>query len=60
MRNFGKLSNHKSLKDERITLADGDKVATEEKGVVKKFKDRSEKIVETLKMGRSVLCDLTH
>ena len=35
MRNFGKLSNHKSLKDERITLADGDKATTEEKVLLK-------------------------
>ena len=38
----------KTLKDERITLADGDKVITEEIDVVKKFKDHFEKIVETL------------
>ena len=40
----------KTLKDERITLDDGDKVITEEKDVVKKFKDHFEKILETSKI----------
>ena len=31
---------------------DGDKVITEEKDAVKKFKDHCEKIVETLKIDR--------
>ena len=39
----------KTLKDERITLVKGDKVITEEKDVVKIFKDHFEKIVETPK-----------
>ena len=34
----------KILKDERITLADGEKVITEEKDLVKKFKDNFEKL----------------
>ena len=37
----------KTFKDERITLVYGDKVITEEKDVVKKFKDHFEKIVES-------------
>ena len=43
-----------ALKDERITLIDGDKVIKEEKDVVKKFEDHFEKIVETLKIDRSI------
>ena len=35
----------KTFKDERITLVDRDKVITEEKDVVKKFKDHFEKII---------------
>ena len=34
----------KTLRDERITLVEGDKIITEEKHVVKKFKDHFEKI----------------
>ena len=49
----------KNLKDERITLLNGDKVITEEKDVVKKFKDHFEKTVETLKTDRPILCDLS-
>ena len=49
----------KSLIDERITLVEGDKVITEEKHVVKKFKDHFEKIVETLKIDRPKLSDLS-
>ena len=48
----------KSLKDERITLVIGDRVITEEKDVVKKFKDHFAKIVETLKIDCPVLSDL--
>ena len=50
----------KTFKDERITLVvDGDKVITEEKDVVKKFKDHFKKIVETLKIDRPILSDLS-
>ena len=49
----------KTLKDERITLVDGDKVITEEKDVVKKFKEIFEKIVDTLKIYRPILSDLS-
>ena len=49
----------KTLKDERITLVDGDKVITEEKDVVKKFKEIFEKIVDTLKIDRPILSDLS-
>ena len=49
----------KSLKDERITLVEGDKVITEEKYLVKIFKDHFEKIVETLKIDRPILFDLS-
>ena len=48
----------KTLKDERITLADGDKFITEEKDAVIKFKDHFEKTVETLKIDRPMLSDL--
>ena len=48
----------KTLKDERITLVEGDKVITEEKDVVKIFKDHFEKIVETLKIDRPISSDL--
>ena len=49
----------KTVKDERITLVDGGKVITEEKDVVKKFKDHFEKIVETLKIDRPILFELS-
>ena len=49
----------KTLKDERITVVEGDKVITEEKDVVKIFKDHFEKIVETLKIDRPILSDLS-
>ena len=49
----------KTLKDERITLVEGDKVITEEKHAVKKFKDHFEKIVKTLKIDRPKLSDLS-
>ena len=45
----------KTLKDERITLVEGDKVITEEKDVVKIFKDHLKKIVETLKIDCRIL-----
>ena len=41
---------YKTLKDERITLVEEDKIITEESDVVKIFKDHFEKIVETLKL----------
>ena len=49
----------KTLKGERITLVDGDKVITVEKDVVKKFKDHFEKIVETLKIDHPILSNLS-
>ena len=49
----------KILKDERITLVDRDKAITEEKDVVKLFKDHFEKIVETIKIDRRMLSDLS-
>ena len=45
----------KTLKDERMTFVDGDKVIAEGKDVVKKFKDH----FETLKIDRLILFDLT-
>ena len=48
----------KTLKDERRTLIKGDKFITEEKDVVKTFKDHFEKIVERLKIDRPILSDL--
>ena len=50
----------KTLRDERITLVKGDKVITEEKHVVKKFKDHFEKIVEARKIDRPKLSDLSN
>ena len=50
----------KTFKDERITLVYGDKVITEEKDVVKKFKDHFEKIVENLKIDRFILSDISN
>ena len=47
----------KTLKDERITLVDGEKVITEKKDVVKKLKDHFEKIAEILKIDRRILSD---
>ena len=47
------------LKDERITLVDGGKVITEEKDLVKKFKDSFEKILVTLKIDRPILSNLS-
>ena len=44
----------KILKDEEITLVDGDKVIKEKKDVVKKFKDHFEETVETLKIDRPI------
>ena len=49
----------KTLKDGRISLAEGDKVIAEEKDVVKKFKDHFEKIEETLKIDRPILSNLS-
>ena len=48
----------KTVKDKKITLADGDKVITEEKSVVKKLKDHFEKILKTLQIDRLILSDL--
>ena len=58
--NFTELLNFtdKTLKDERITLVDRDKIITEEKDVVKKFKDHFEKSVETLKIDHPILTNL--
>ena len=47
------------LKDGRIILIKGDKIATEEKDLVKKFKDHLDKLVETLKIARPILSDLS-
>ena len=49
----------KTLKDERITYVEGDKVITEEKDVVKIFKGHFEKTVEILKIDRPMLSDLS-
>ena len=49
----------KTLTDKRAFLVDKDKVITEEKNVVKKLKDHSEKIVEILKNDRPILFDLS-
>ena len=49
----------KTLKDERITLVEGDKVITEEKYLVKIFKDHFEKIAETIKIDHPILTDLS-
>ena len=49
----------KTLKDEIVTLVDKDKVITEEKHAVEKFKDRFEKIVEILIIDLPVLSDLS-
>ena len=49
----------KTLKVKRITLVDGDKAITEQEDVVKKFKDHFEKNVETLKIDRPILYDLS-
>ena len=46
-----------TLKDERITLVEGDKVIAKEKDVVKIFKYHFEEIVETLKIDRPILSD---
>ena len=52
------LPSGNRAKDERITLVEGDKVITEEKDVVKVFKDHFEKIVETLKIDLHILSAL--
>ena len=48
----------RTLKDEKITLVDGDKVTTEKKEAVEKLKDHFEKIVETLQTDLPILSDL--
>ena len=53
------LPSGNRAKDERITLVEGDKVITEEKDVVKVFKDHFEKIVETLKIDLHILSALS-
>ena len=53
------LPSGNRAKDERITLVEGDKVITEEKDVVKVFKDHFEKIVETLKIDPHTLSALS-
>ena len=53
------LPSGNRAKDERITLVEGDKVITEEKDVVKVFKDHFEKIVETLKIDSHILSALS-
>ena len=59
MANYVSNFTDKTLRDERITLVKGDKVITEEKHVAKKFKDHFETIVETLKIDRPKLSDLS-
>ena len=59
MANYLSNFTDKTLRDERITLAEGHKVITEEKHVVKKFKDHFETIVKTLKIDRPKLSDLS-
>ena len=49
-----------SLKYERVTLIDRDKIVAKEKDVVKKFKDHFEKIVNILRAYRSILFDLSY
>ena len=49
----------KTLKDEKATIVNRDKFITEEKDVVKKFKDHFEKIVETLKTDRPISSGLS-
>ena len=49
----------KTFRDESITLVEGEKVITEEKHVVKKFKDHFEKIVETIPNDHLKLFDLS-
>ena len=41
-----------------MTIVDRDKIITEEKEEVKKFKDHFEEIVKTLKINRPLLSDL--
>ena len=59
MANYQANFTYKTLKDERITLVDGGNVITEEKDVIKKFKDRFENIVETRKIDHPILSDLS-
>ena len=49
----------KTLKDEKATIVNRDKFITEEKDVVKNFKDHFEKIVETLKIDRPISSGLS-
>ena len=50
----------KTLKDKMITLVDEDEFVTQGKNVVKKLKDHFEEIVETLKIARPILSDLSY
>ena len=50
----------KTVNYERIAFVEGGKVITEEKYVVKIFKDHFEKIVETLKIEHPILSDLSY
>ena len=50
----------KTLEDERITIADREKIITEKKKELKKFKDHFEKIVETLKIDDPILSYLSN
>ena len=56
--NFPKFTD-KTLKDERVTLIDGEEIITKEKDVVKKFKDHFEKIVNIFRVGSPILSDLS-
>ena len=51
---------NKTLKDERTTLVEGNKVMTEQKDVVKKFKNLFEKILESLEIDCPKSSDLSH
>ena len=50
----------KTLKDKMITLVDEDEFVTQGKNVVKKLKEHFEEIVETLKIARPILSDLSY
>ena len=60
MANYHQNCTYKTLKDERVTLVKGDKVITEEKDVVKRFKDHFDKFVETLKIDCPILSGLRY
>ena len=49
----------KTLKDEKITFVEGGKDITKEKDLVKMFKAQFEKMVDTLKIDRPILYDLS-